>query len=156
VPKIRFLNEAIEVEATAGQTIREVAEQHGITLLRGLFPRLHCGGRGWCGRCRVWATGGLAPLTFWERLRRYRGTRRLACQAKIQGDVEVRTTPNAPLPRQTTEWLPDPRPSKWRDRAVEAKPAAAPPAEPKPAATPAEPKPAAPPAPAAAPANPEP
>jgi ferredoxin len=139
VPKVHFLNEAIEVEAASGQTLREIAEQHGIVLVRGLFPGLHCRGRGICGRCRVWAMprgeGALTPLTFWERLRRYRGARRLACQAKVMGDVEVRTTPNAQPPTQTTIWPEDTRPAKWKERRA----ASAEPAAPQPAATTAAP-----------------
>jgi ferredoxin len=119
VPKITFLNEAIEVEVAAGQTIRDVADQAGITLVRGLFPRLHCRGRGLCGRCRVWATprqdGALSPHTFWERIRRYQGTRRLACQARVLGDVEVRTMPDATPPHDDTVWPADPN-ARWRKR----------------------------------------
>ena len=122
MPKVFFLNEAVEVEAPAGRTILEIAEQHGILLQRGMFPRLHCHGHGMCGRCRVWATsrgeGALSPLTFWERIRFYRGQRRLACQARVQGDVEVRTMPNAAPPAETTSWPEDARPSQWKERLV--------------------------------------
>jgi hypothetical protein len=68
-------------------------------------------------------------------VRRYGDTLRLACQAKVTGDVEVRTMPNAVPPRETTTWPPDSRPAKWKERlsATTAPPAAKPLAEPPPA-----------------------
>ena len=62
--------------------------------------------------------GAVSPLAFWERLRRYRGSRRLACQTRVLGDVEVRTSPNANPPVQTTQWPEDPRPTRWKERAA--------------------------------------
>ena len=122
--KVSFLNEAMEVDAPPGKTIDEVAEQEGVILIRGLFPGLHCHGHGVCGRCRVWAQplaeGSLSPRTFFERVRRYRGQRRLACQARVLGNVEVRTAPNAPPPGRSTVWPADPRPSEWKQRAAAA------------------------------------
>jgi ferredoxin len=124
VPKVHFLNEDVEAEARPGESIKDVADRVGIPLVRGLIPRLHCHGHGLCGRCRVWAmpgaAGGVSPLTLFERLRFYRGSRRLACQAKVLGDVEVRTTPNAAPPAQTTVWPESTRPTKWKERAAAA------------------------------------
>ena len=69
--------------------------------------------------------GAVSPLAFFERLRFYRGTRRLAWQTRVLGDVEVRTTPNAAPPAQSTAWPDDGRPTKWKERAAaEAKAAA--------------------------------
>jgi ferredoxin len=122
VPKVHFLNEDVEAEARPGESIKDVAERVGIRLTRGLFPGIHCRGHGLCGRCRVWAmprtAGAVSPLAFWERVRFYRGARRLACQTKVLGDVEVRTAPNAPPPAQSTSWPEDSRPTKWKERAA--------------------------------------
>jgi len=122
VAKVHFLNEDVEAEARPGESLKDVADRLGIQLVRGLLPRLHCHGHGLCGRCRVWAmpraAGAVSPLAFWERLRFYRGSRRLACQTKVLGDVEVRTSPNANPPVQTTNWPADTRPSKWKERAA--------------------------------------
>ena len=122
MPKVHFLNEDVEAEARPGESVKDVADRLGIPLVRGLMPGLHCRGHGLCGRCRVWAmpqaAGGVSPLTFFERIRFYRGSRRLACQTKVLGDVEVRTTPNAPPPAQTTAWPESTRPTKWKERAA--------------------------------------
>jgi ferredoxin len=122
VPKVLFLNEDVEDEARPGESIKDVADRVGVPLVRGLMPRFHCRGHGLCGRCRVWAmpraAGGVSPLSFFERLRLYRGSRRLACQTKVLGDVEVRTAPNAPPPQQSTVWPESTRPSKWKERAA--------------------------------------
>jgi ferredoxin len=122
VAKVLFLNEDVEAEARPGESIKDVADRLGIPLVRGLLPRFHCRGHGLCGRCRVWAmpkaAGGVSPLSFFERVRFYSGSRRLACQTKVLGDVEVRTTPNAPPPAQSTVWADSGRPSKWKERAA--------------------------------------
>ncbi len=122
MPKVHFLNENVEAEARPGESIKDVADRVGVPLVRGLMPRIHCRGHGLCGRCRVWAmpaaAGGVSPLSFFERIRFYRGSRRLACQTKVLGDVEVRTTPNAPPPAQSTDWKDDGRPAKWKERAA--------------------------------------
>ena len=127
MPKVTFVNEQITVEAKPGENLLEVCERNEINVFRGLFQGFHCGGaKGWCNRCKVWATplqpGALNERTGAEK-RRLRvngaiplhGTMRLACQVVVQGDVEVRTrsgfevAPNA-------DWQPDPRPFKWKDR----------------------------------------
>ena len=128
MPKVTFLNEQRTVEARAGQTLLEVADANGVNLFRGLFQGLHCKRvHGWCNRCKVWAaplaTGALNEKTSAEK-RRIRlngtipavGTLRLACQAVVNGDVEVRTRAGFMPPAPSLTWDADPRPSKWRDR----------------------------------------
>ena len=176
--KVTFLNETTTVEAKKGQTIKEVAIETGIPLHRGFWTWANCRSHGLCGSCRVWVTElspqALSPRGFREKLRATgKGKVRLACQAQVLGDIEVRTLPGGVMfePKQTTTWEQDPRPSAWKDRLAkanaggaagdeeegdgEAKPAAKP--APKPAtaasggAPAAAPKPAAPAAPTAAP-----
>jgi len=127
LPKVTFVNEQITVEAKPGENLLEICERSEINVFRGLFQGFHCGGaKGWCNRCKVWATplqpGAVNERTGAEK-RRLRlngaiplhGTMRLACQVMVQGDVEVRTRsgfevlPNA-------EWTQDPRPFKWKER----------------------------------------
>src|SRR5947207_2963448 len=101
MPKVVFEREGIVAEAKPGQTVLEVAEQQGISLFRGLWPGLHCGGlTGWCNRCKVWvkpaAPGAINPPTAKERfpLRpngRVHGSMRLACQVVLTGEVTVHT-----------------------------------------------------------------
>src|SRR5205814_2338762 len=82
---------------------------------------------GWCGRCKVWAAplapGGLNEKTRSEvGLRLFGsvpkdGTARLACQAVVGGDVEVRTRAGyEDFVKPNLEWSADLRPSKWRER----------------------------------------
>ncbi len=128
MPKVTFVNEQRTVEAKPGQTLLEVAEENGINVFRGLFQGLHCKRvHGWCNRCKVWAnplaTGALNEKTGAEK-RRLRlggavppsGTMRLACQAVVSGDCEVRTRAGFTPPRPSLQWDADPRPSKWRER----------------------------------------
>jgi ferredoxin len=124
MPKVHFLNEIVTVEAERGQTIKEVAVQHGIPLHRGLWTWANCRSHGLCGSCQVWVNplgeGALGPKTFFERIRsRVSGTVRLGCQARVLGDVEVRTLPGGERsfhPAASTRWDPDPRPSRWKER----------------------------------------
>ena len=99
-----------------------------------------------------------------------RGTQRMACQAVIGGDCEVRTQPGAFVAVENMSWEPDARKWAWHDRLVQekkkkkAKPVAEAQAAPAPAApaqaapaqaapAPAAPAPAQAPAPVAAPAQ---
>ena len=73
----------------------------------GLAPDMPCGGRGLCGKCLVWARSGLDAPSDHERAyltpdRLARGAR-LACQAHITGDVQVRLTPPKVVSQICTE-----------------------------------------------------
>jgi ferredoxin len=126
LPKITFEREDIVVEARPGQTVLEVAEQAGVSVFRGMWPGLHCGGmKGWCNRCKVWVkpleANAVNPPTATERspLRlngRVRGSMRLACQVQVTGDVVVHTRAGGPEVRQTTQWDPVPGPTRWKER----------------------------------------
>lgn len=54
----------------------------------GVMVKTPCGGKGVCGKCRVKVKGELSALTEQER-RHAVNNERLACQAKIVGDVHV-------------------------------------------------------------------
>jgi ferredoxin len=127
MPKVMFVNEVITVQAEAGKTLKEIADAAGVNLFEGFwadrFYRCrndsgHCLGSG----CRVWVTerspGALSPRTVWERIRpTHSGTIRLACQAVVKGDVDVRTQPGALLEtKPNPKWDPDTRHFKWQDR----------------------------------------
>lgn len=127
MPKVTFVNEQITVEAKPGENLLEVCERTEINVFRGLFQGFHCGGaKGWCNRCKVWATplqpGAVNERTGAEK-RRLRvngaiplhGTMRLACQVVVQGDVEIRTRSGFEI-EPNAEWQPDPRPFKWKER----------------------------------------
>ena len=85
-----------DVEAPAGRDLRQVALEAGIWVNREYFKGLTCGGRGVCGSCKVWVgdkAGTLSPATALERMHGAGKGRRLACQAKVLGDLEVTTMP---------------------------------------------------------------
>ena len=75
------------MSATVGSPLLAVARAAGIEL------EATCAGKGRCGQCRVRAVGDLAPVTPTEEKvlskEELADNIRLACQAKVIGDVEV-------------------------------------------------------------------
>ena len=125
MPVVHFLNEAITVEVPAGASLYDAARKAGINLFVGFWKSYHCSGRGRCMGmgCRVWVTGGedgaISPKTgVKEKLRRLDGNQRLACMAKVTGDVEVRTMSAALQFERDMTWEPDDRHYAWHDRLV--------------------------------------
>jgi ferredoxin len=94
---VKFVVEHQVVEAKSGQKLRGVAQDAGINIDRELFRGLNCRGLGLCGSCKVWVHPGDANAvnspSLWERIHGLRGGRRLACQVRVMGDVEVTTMP---------------------------------------------------------------
>ena len=63
--------------------------------------RTPCGGKGTCGKCRIQASGGLSqPTAQEERMVADTPGFRLACQAKLLGDTQVRLDERAPSDRR--------------------------------------------------------
>lgn len=95
------INAASPLEVPAGATLLEACARHGILLPSG------CGGRGFCGRCAVEVvSGALTPPTLAEENKllgpdRERGLR-LACQARLQGDVSILLAPEILTVRRHT------------------------------------------------------
>lgn len=112
MPKIKFVNEKKEVEVEPGANLRKVAMREGVQLYSGVHQYVNCMGLGQCASCRVQITKGvenvsrqgifeklrllLGPLTFFARLGHERDLR-LACQARVNGDIEVETRPGMNL-----------------------------------------------------------
>jgi len=94
MPKIYFKNEELTVEVEAGTTVKAAADAAGIVVRR---TSVNCGGRGLPGcSCKVWVRGperAVSPKSFVERIpgRTMVGELRLACQAKVFGDLTVAT-----------------------------------------------------------------
>ncbi|HTS03759.1 MAG TPA: 2Fe-2S iron-sulfur cluster-binding protein [Thermoanaerobaculia bacterium] len=87
MPKIVFLNEGRRADVAAGTTVLEAAEA-----LRVPIGRV-CGGGGTCSTCRVEVAAGaenLSPIQENEIAYELGANVRLACQARIAGDVGVR------------------------------------------------------------------
>lgn len=98
MPKVFFVNEFREVEVPAGANLREVALKNGIDLDREQLLGLNCHNLGICGVCKVWVKektpGATNPRGFREKhlfFRYFKGWRRLACQVRVLGDIEVWT-----------------------------------------------------------------
>ncbi len=96
MPRIRVEPLGIEVEAPAGETVMDAV------CAQGYFWPVGCAKNGECTNCAMEVVAGigrLSPMGRYERqnLLRQRGPRsvedprlRLACQARIEGDVVVR------------------------------------------------------------------
>ncbi len=78
-----------------GRPDRILAGHEGQTLFsllvnEGVYLDAPCAGRGYCGKCRVGASGGLSPAGEQElEILKDEPGRRLACQARLTGDAVV-------------------------------------------------------------------
>ena len=149
MPNIKFVVEHQAIDVQAGRSIREIALEVGIYPNREFFRGFNCGGRGLCGTCKVWVHApdkATSPPNLRERFHGMGDGRRLACQTRVLGDLEVATFPGGddrltagrnidPPPQRE----PDPEPPPAAKPAKpEAKKEAAKPAVDKDAAKPAE------------------
>lgn len=108
MPKITFTNEKKTIEVAPGTNLRKAALENGVPLYWGPHKVVNCMGFGSCGSCKVLIKKGtenvskpglkerlrilLGPLLFFWRIGNEK-TLRLACQCRVNGDVEVETTP---------------------------------------------------------------
>jgi len=112
MPKVKFVNEKITVDAAEDEDLRTVARKNGVQLYSGPHKVLNCMGFGMCGSCNVSIKSGAekcTPRTFREKivakwlnplplfllriLSNPEKEVRLACQTRVSGDVEVETHP---------------------------------------------------------------
>ena len=77
------------IEARAGDVLGQVLRDAGIAL------QMPCGGAGKCGKCKVYVSGQVPPITDEERTLLTAGEIergvRLACRVKLLGEAQVRT-----------------------------------------------------------------
>ena len=91
MPRITFLPSGVVADAVAGATVLEAAHGAGVEI------KSACGGVGACGSCHIIIrcdAGGLEPASDREEevLEKASGltlNSRLACMAKVTGDVTV-------------------------------------------------------------------
>ena len=100
MPTIRFANEDQKVGCIAGANLRQAALDAGINPYKGLNNFNNCGGLGQCGTCVVEVLEGaqnLSPRSDVEQV--YLSDRpanyRLSCRTSVNGDVTIRTRPDA-------------------------------------------------------------
>jgi ferredoxin len=95
MPKVVFVNEHRAVEVAKGTNLKTLAVELGINPHREFFKGVNCGYFGMCGTCQVWVReseqGATSPRNLRERWAGTRGQRRLSCQVKVLGDIEVTT-----------------------------------------------------------------
>lgn len=108
MPTITFVNEKKTVEVPTGANLRKEAIKAGVPLYPFPHNYLNCLGNGLCNSCKVIVKKGLEnctkpsafekvsmlihPLTFFARLG-HETDLRLACQLRVNGDIEVQTQP---------------------------------------------------------------
>ncbi len=108
MPTVTFVNEKKSIDVPAGANLRREAMKAGIQLYPGIHKYLNCQGLGGCCSCRVVVKKGLEncsqqsllekasmltnPLAFFARLGHEKDLR-LACQMRVNGDIEVETKP---------------------------------------------------------------
>lgn len=108
MPTVTFVNEKRSIEVSAGANLRKEARKAGVQLYPGVHKYFNCMGLGLCCSCRVIVKQGLEncsrpgvyekvsmamnPLAFFARLGHEKDLR-LACQMRVNGDIEVETKP---------------------------------------------------------------
>ncbi len=93
--RVTFTDLGRTFEVPDNANLREACLREGVPLYRGIARLTNCGGRARCGTCRVTVEDGgdrLSDPTPPERERKGDDGRvcRLACQANVRGDVEMR------------------------------------------------------------------
>lgn len=126
MPNVKFVVEHQVVEVQAGRTLREIALEAGVYPNREWFRGFNCGGRGLCGTCKVWVkeskAGAASSPTLSEKLRGLGDGRRLACQTRVMGDLELTTFPGGGDRTAAGRQI-DPAPIRPEAAAEQAKPA---------------------------------
>lgn len=98
MPKVRFVNENIEVNVNSCTNLRKLALKHGVPIYQGKDKFLNCHGLGLCGTCAVEVAEGdhVSPKKRGEdKILTKKGqnadNRRLSCQCLVYGDMDVVT-----------------------------------------------------------------
>ena len=100
MPKVKFVRENKEIDVKEGTNLRQAALKEGVELYPGVYKYLNCHGLAQCGECRVYIKQGMentsSPGVLEKARVRFSFFRighetevRLACQTKVNGDIEV-------------------------------------------------------------------
>lgn len=93
MPKIAAQGKVIECDT--GENLRQVLLKNGIDLYNGNSTVINCHGLGTCGTCAVEVKGVVSEKSWRENARlsvpphSSDSSRRLACQVRVLGDLEV-------------------------------------------------------------------
>lgn len=103
MPVVNFVNEKKLVQVPEGSNLRKVAQEAGVQLYPHLHRFLNCHGLSQCGSCRVLITKGLENASSMGLVEKARlrfsmaavghDDMRLACQTRVEGDMDVVTKP---------------------------------------------------------------
>lgn len=104
MPTVNFVNEKTQIEVPVGSNLRAEARKAGVQLYPLVNRVVNCHGFGQCGSCRVLITKGMDSTSEKGLVERcsqaislsYIGneeTMRLACQTRVEGDIDVVTQP---------------------------------------------------------------
>ena len=104
MPTVNFVNEKTQIEVPHGANLRAEARKAGVQLYPGVNKFLNCHGFGHCGSCRVLITKGMDATSKRGLVERFtqatslsyignEDTMRLACQTRVEGDIDVVTQP---------------------------------------------------------------
>lgn len=83
MPQIKFVNEDISIDVKDGTKLIDAIRKAGLKI------ETPCNSVGKCGKCKVKALGDLYPKTKEEIKHTHEENIRLACIARVKGDVEV-------------------------------------------------------------------
>ena len=93
MPKVTIQGKTLTCET--GANLRRVLLRHKVDLYNGKAKIINCRGIGSCGTCAVEIQGEVSKANWRDRTRRslpphsLSKNRRLACQTKVLGDIEV-------------------------------------------------------------------
>jgi len=105
MPKIKLTNQATEIEVPEGTNLRDALLKEGVEVYEGINKFVNCMGHSSCGTCRVLIKNdtvkNCSEKTFLEKTRlalsfaviTHEDEMRLSCQVKVNGDIDVETTP---------------------------------------------------------------
>lgn len=93
MPRITVYGQTITCDR--GENLRRLLLKHDISLYNGGSKLINCRGIGSCGTCAVAIVGEVSAINWQEKARlslpphNPDNNRRLACQVKVFGDIEV-------------------------------------------------------------------